>query len=42
MSLHLLSKIKLDKLRKDIKVLYFGKKVKILNTITATQNLYLV
>lgn len=37
MSLHLLSKIKLDKLRKDIKVLYFGKKSKkILNTITAT------
>lgn len=37
MSLHLLSKIKLDKLRKDIKVLYFDKKSKkILKTITAT------
>ncbi len=37
MSLHLLSKIKLNKLREDIKVLYFDKKSKkILNTITAT------
>ena len=37
MSLHLLSKIKIGKLRKDIKVFYFDKKIKsILNTITAT------
>ncbi len=37
MSLHLLSKIKLNKLRKDIKILYFDiKSKKILNTITAT------
>lgn len=37
MSLHLLSKIKLNKLREDIKILYFDKKSKkILNTITAT------
>ena len=37
MSLHLLSKIKLNKLREDIKIFYFDKKSKkILNTITAT------
>lgn len=37
MSLHLLSKIKIAKLRKDIKIFYFDKKIKkILNTITAT------
>ncbi len=37
MSLHLISKIKLENLRKDIKVLYFDKKSKeILKTITAT------
>ena len=37
MSLHLLSKIKLNKLRKYIKILYFDiKSKKILNTITAT------
>ena len=37
MSLHLLSKINLEKLRKNIKILYFDKKSKkILDTITAT------
>ena len=37
MSLHLLSKIKLNKLRKDIKILYFNhKSKKIINSITAT------
>tara|TARA_Y100000591_G_C21841697_1_gene706027 strand:+ start:1159 stop:2064 length:906 start_codon:yes stop_codon:yes gene_type:complete len=37
MSLHLLSKIKLKKLRKDIKILYFGKESKkVLDKITAT------
>ena len=37
MSLHLLSKIKLNKLRKDIKILYFNhKSKKIIDSITAT------
>lgn len=37
MSLHLLSKIKLSKLRKDIKILYFNhKSKKIIDSITAT------
>ena len=37
MSLHLLSKINLEKLRKNIKILYFDKKSKkVLDTITAT------
>ena len=37
MSLHLLSRIKLDKLRKDIKIIYFDKKSKkVLQSITPT------
>ena len=37
MSLHLISKINLKKLRKDIKILWFGKKSKqILDKVNAT------